>query len=122
LVVGLGNPGLEYANTRHNVGRMVLDELARRASATFKSHKTNAIVAEGRTAPGGPRFVLAKPNTYMNVSGGPVAQLLRCSARVCTRAFAGSSGTASLRCAGRDCGLASTSILRLPPVARSANG
>ncbi|HWU58065.1 MAG TPA: aminoacyl-tRNA hydrolase [Microbacteriaceae bacterium] len=77
LVVGLGNPGLEYANTRHNVGRMVLDELARRASATFKSHKTNAIVAEGRTAPGGPRFVLAKPNTYMNVSGGPVAQLLR---------------------------------------------
>jgi PTH1 family peptidyl-tRNA hydrolase len=77
LVVGLGNPGLEYANTRHNVGRMVLDDLARRASATFKSHKTNALVAEGRTAPGGPRFVLAKPNTYMNVSGGPVAQLLR---------------------------------------------
>jgi PTH1 family peptidyl-tRNA hydrolase len=77
LVVGLGNPGLEYANTRHNVGRMVLDELARRASASFKSHKTNATVAEGRTTAGGPRFVLAKPNTYMNVSGGPVAQLLR---------------------------------------------
>lgn len=77
LVVGLGNPGAEYANTRHNVGQMVLAELASRASARFKSHKTNATVAEGRMLPGGPRFVLAKPNTYMNVSGGPVAQLLR---------------------------------------------
>jgi PTH1 family peptidyl-tRNA hydrolase len=77
LVIGLGNPGPEYANTRHNIGRMVLDELAGRASATFKSHKTHATVAEGRTVPGGPRYVLAKPNTYMNVSGGPVAQLLR---------------------------------------------
>jgi peptidyl-tRNA hydrolase, PTH1 family len=77
LVVGLGNPGSEYANTRHNVGQMVLAELASRASATFRSHKTNATVAEGRMAPGGSKFVLAKPNTYMNVSGGPVAQLMR---------------------------------------------
>lgn len=77
LVVGLGNPGTPYAGTRHNVGQMVVDELARRASAAFKSHKTNARVAEGRIAPGGPRLVLAKPNTYMNVSGGPVAQLVR---------------------------------------------
>lgn len=77
LVVGLGNPGREYANTRHNVGQMVLDELARRLSARFKRHKANAVVAEGRIAPGGARVVLAKPNTYMNVSGGPVSQLLR---------------------------------------------
>jgi PTH1 family peptidyl-tRNA hydrolase len=77
LVVGLGNPGAHYERTRHNVGQMVVDELARRASATFKSQKTNARVAEGRIVPGGPRLVLAKPNTYMNVSGGPVAQLMR---------------------------------------------
>ena len=77
LVVGLGNPGPGYASTRHNVGQMVLDELASRGGLTFKSHKTNATVAEGRLTPGGPRFVLAKPNTYMNVSGGPVAGLVR---------------------------------------------
>ncbi|KRC49595.1 peptidyl-tRNA hydrolase [Leifsonia sp. Root227] len=77
LVVGLGNPGPGYAATRHNVGQMVLDELAERGRLTFKTHKTNATVAEGRIAPGGPRYILAKPNTFMNVSGGPVAQLLR---------------------------------------------
>ncbi|WP_285116091.1 aminoacyl-tRNA hydrolase [Leifsonia sp. fls2-241-R2A-40a] len=77
LVVGLGNPGPGYASTRHNVGQMVLDELASRGGLTFKSHKTNATVAEGRLAPGGPRLVLAKPNTFMNVSGGPVSQLMR---------------------------------------------
>ena len=55
---------------------MALAELALRASASFKNHKANAAVAEGRTTPGGPRFVLAKPNTFMNVSGGPVAALL----------------------------------------------
>lgn len=77
LVVGLGNPGSVYANTRHNVGQMVLDELAARASARFKSHKTNSHVAEGRTRPGGPKLILAKSNGYMNTSGGPVSQLLR---------------------------------------------
>lgn len=77
LIVGLGNPGAQYERTRHNIGQLVVDELARRTSAVFKSHKTNARVAEGRIVPGGPRLVLAKPNTYMNVSGGPVAQLMR---------------------------------------------
>lgn len=77
LIVGLGNPGTQYERTRHNVGQMVVDELARRASAVFKSHKTDSRVAEGRVVPGGPRLVLAKPNTYMNVSGSPVAQLMR---------------------------------------------
>ncbi|MGN6204686.1 aminoacyl-tRNA hydrolase [Humibacter sp.] len=77
LIVGLGNPGAQYERTRHNIGQLVVDELARRASAVFKSHTTNAWVAVGRIVPGGPRLVLAKPNTYMNVSGGPVAQLMR---------------------------------------------
>jgi len=77
LVVGLGNPGPGYAGNRHNVGQMVLAELADRASAPFKSHRTNSLVAEGRTGIQGPRLVLAKPTTFMNVSGGPVAALLR---------------------------------------------
>ena len=77
LVVGLGNPGPGYAGNRHNVGQMVLAELADRASAPFKSHKASALVAEGRSYAGGPRFVLAKPNSFMNLSGGPVAALMR---------------------------------------------
>ena len=77
LVVGLGNPGPGYAGNRHNVGQMALAELVSRASSSFKNHKTNSAVAEGRTVPGGPKFVFAKPNTFMNVSGGPVAALLR---------------------------------------------
>lgn len=56
---------------------MVLAELAHRSSASFKSHKTNAAVAEGRTGTDAPRLILAKPNTYMNLSGGPVAALMR---------------------------------------------
>jgi len=77
LVVGLGNPGPDYASNRHNVGQMVVTELAHRIGATFRSQKTNAMVAEGRTGPGGPRLILAKPNSYMNLSGGPVAALLK---------------------------------------------
>ena len=70
LVVGLGNPGDPYAATRHNVGQMVLDELASRIGASFSRHaKANARTAEGRIAPGAPKLVLAKPNTYMNESG-----------------------------------------------------
>jgi len=56
---------------------MALDVLADRASARFKNHKANAAVAEGRITPGGAKLVLAKPNTFMNLSGGPVAALLR---------------------------------------------
>ncbi|WP_207453742.1 aminoacyl-tRNA hydrolase [Herbiconiux sp. SYSU D00978] len=77
LVVGLGNPGPGYAANRHNVGAMVVTELAQRLSAPFKSHKANAQVAEGRPLPGGPKLVLAKPNSYMNTSGGPVANLVK---------------------------------------------
>ncbi|MGV8897297.1 MAG: aminoacyl-tRNA hydrolase [Rhodoglobus sp.] len=77
LVVGLGNPGPGYAGNRHNVGQMALSLLADRASASFKNHKANASVAEARSLAAGPKLVLAKPNTFMNVSGAPVAALLR---------------------------------------------
>ena len=77
LVVGLGNPGPGYASHRHNVGQMALAEVADRVGATFKTHKANATVAEARLSAGGPKLVLAKPNTFMNLSGGPVAALLR---------------------------------------------
>src|SRR5687767_11651270 len=77
LVVGLGNPGPEYARTRHNVGQMVLDELAVRTGGTYKTHKARAQVVETRLHPGGPRLVLAKPMTYMNTSGGPVSGLAK---------------------------------------------
>lgn len=77
LVVGLGNPGPDYAGNRHNVGQMALDVLANRISATFKSHKSNALVAEGRISIGGPKVILAKPLSYMNTSGGPVSSLMK---------------------------------------------
>jgi PTH1 family peptidyl-tRNA hydrolase len=80
LVVGLGNPGPAYAGNRHNVGQMVLDELAGRGRAAYTSHRSRAQVADVRLGvlPGGapgPRVLLAKPRSYMNVSGGPVASL-----------------------------------------------
>jgi PTH1 family peptidyl-tRNA hydrolase len=77
LIVGLGNPGPEYSGNRHNVGQMVLDGLAGRLGGKFKAHKARALVLEGRLGIGGPRVVLAKPGTYMNVSGGPVSALAR---------------------------------------------
>jgi PTH1 family peptidyl-tRNA hydrolase len=73
LVVGLGNPGPGYAGNRHNVGFMVLDELAGRVGARFKAHRGHVDMVEGRLA--GQRVVLAKPKSYMNLSGGPVASL-----------------------------------------------
>jgi PTH1 family peptidyl-tRNA hydrolase len=80
-VVGLGNPGSGYAGNRHNVGRMVLDELARRTGARFTGHRARAQVADARLGvlPGGapgPKVLLVAPMTYMNLSGGPVASLM----------------------------------------------
>lgn len=81
LVVGLGNPGASYASHRHNVGAMVVQELARSVGATLRRHKAaQALVAQARLgSPGKPgaRVVLAQPTTYMNDSGGPVAGLCR---------------------------------------------
>ena len=77
LIVGLGNPGPRYEATRHNVGQMVIDELAARRSETLRAHKANARVAETWLRPGAAKLVLAKPNSFMNVSGGPVASLAK---------------------------------------------
>jgi peptidyl-tRNA hydrolase, PTH1 family len=76
LVVGLGNPGREYAGNRHNVGFMVAELLARRVGAKFgKAKRSAAEMAEGRLGFGGPKLVLVKPLTFMNLSGAPVVSL-----------------------------------------------
>ena len=80
LVVGLGNPGPSYAGHRHNVGYLVVEELARRMGSPFRAHKSGrADVVEGRLGapgtPGAARVVLMKARSYMNESGGPVKQL-----------------------------------------------
>jgi PTH1 family peptidyl-tRNA hydrolase len=74
LVVGLGNPGREYRDTRHNVGFMVADELARRHGAGFRS-KFSGLVADLRLE--GRRVALLEPQTYMNESGRSVAAAVR---------------------------------------------
>ncbi len=74
LVVGLGNPGREYAGHRHNVGFMVVDELAKRSGASFRS-KFSGDLAETRVD--GSRVALLKPQTYMNESGRAVAAAAR---------------------------------------------
>lgn len=74
LIVGLGNPGPEYAETRHNVGVMAVETLARRWGGRLASHRyTRCEVFEGRWA--GHKVVLARGRTYMNDSGVPVATL-----------------------------------------------
>jgi peptidyl-tRNA hydrolase, PTH1 family len=76
LVVGLGNPGKEYAGNRHNVGFMVADLLASRVGAKFgRAKRAQTEVADGRLGFGGPKLVLLKPLTYMNLSGAPVVSL-----------------------------------------------
>src|SRR5262245_22337 len=74
LVAGLGNPGREYEQTRHNVGWMVIDELARRRDGSFRA-KFSGQLAEVRD--GDLRLALLKPETYMNVSGRSVGQATR---------------------------------------------
>jgi peptidyl-tRNA hydrolase, PTH1 family len=73
LIVGLGNPGPEYANTRHNVGFMCADELAAGIGSGFKRDRSRAMAACGQLA--GVPVTVAKPVSFMNRSGGPVAAL-----------------------------------------------
>ncbi len=79
LAVGLGNPGKEYAGTRHNVGEECIRLLAERHDARLKSGRDNALVAETRfgEGPDADRVVLAFPLTFMNESGRAVAGLVR---------------------------------------------
>lgn len=74
LIVGLGNPGKEYEKTRHNMGYFVVDELARRAGLSFGRTERKARIADGLIA--GKRILLAKPQTYMNLSGEAVRPLV----------------------------------------------
>ena len=74
IVVGLGNPGREYASTRHNLGFMIVDELARRAGAAGSRKRFRSEIAEGFLA--GEKLVLAKPQTYMNLSGHAVREIV----------------------------------------------
>ncbi len=82
MVAGLGNPGDEYARTRHNAGFQTVDELARRAHVGYWKHQLGAEVATTSVAdseePGGRReVILVKPQSYMNTSGGPISKLCR---------------------------------------------
>lgn len=74
LVVGLGNPGTQYADTRHNIGFLVIDELASRSGSALSLQKrSRALVATGRLV--SQRVVLAQPQSFMNDSGGPLSYL-----------------------------------------------
>ena len=75
LIVGLGNPGREYANNRHNVGFMTVDRWAAAQAIAFNKIQHHALIAPGRS--GERRIIVAKPQTYMNDSGRAVSALLR---------------------------------------------
>ena len=75
LIVGLGNPGREYRNNRHNIGFMVLDQLAGKMDTSFSKMKMNALMTAVRYK--GQRIILIKPQTFMNLSGKAVASFIR---------------------------------------------
>lgn len=75
VVIGLGNPGRKYAGTRHNLGFLVVDELAKRTSAPASKQRMRAEITE--TRPDNSRLVLAMPQTYMNDSGISVREIVR---------------------------------------------
>jgi peptidyl-tRNA hydrolase, PTH1 family len=73
LIVGLGNPGSEYAGTRHNIGFEVANLLATRWELPRAKSKYRGLLTEGRTGPGGPRVAILLPQTYMNEAGQSVS-------------------------------------------------
>jgi len=75
LIVGLGNPGKQYRENRHNIGFMVVDKLAERLGLTFSRVQYKSLVTDGRYQ--GKKIILAKPQTYMNNSGQSVGALAR---------------------------------------------
>ena len=77
LVAGLGNPGDQYAATRHNVGQMVIDQLVKRHSIKLASHKSRTHIAAYKLGVGidAHQIILAKSHSYMNESGGPIKAL-----------------------------------------------
>lgn len=75
LIAGLGNPGRQYENHRHNVGFMAADAISRRHSFSPWSKKFSALIAEGRI--GSEKALLIKPQTYMNLSGQAVGEAMR---------------------------------------------
>jgi peptidyl-tRNA hydrolase, PTH1 family len=80
LVVGLGNPGAEYAGTRHSIGFDVANELTRRWQLSKAKSKYRGLLSDGRTGPDGPRVAVLLPQTYMNEAGesvGPARGALR---------------------------------------------
>lgn len=74
LIVGLGNPGAEYADTRHNIGWKVIDAFAAKFRIAIDKHEKNAMTGQGRVAGGS--VLVAKPLTYMNLSGDAVRLLV----------------------------------------------
>jgi PTH1 family peptidyl-tRNA hydrolase len=77
LVAGLGNPGDQYAATRHNVGQMVIDQLVKRHSIKLASHKSRTHIAAYKLGVGidAHQIILAKSQSYMNETGGPIKAL-----------------------------------------------
>jgi len=75
LIAGLGNPGAQYRQTRHNVGFMMVDRLAARLGVTFSRLESKALVTKADYQ--GRRLVLVKPHTFMNLSGQPISSLAR---------------------------------------------
>jgi PTH1 family peptidyl-tRNA hydrolase len=73
LLVGLGNPGAEYAGTRHNIGFEIAGLLADRWGLPKAKGKYRGLLTEGRTGPGGPRVAILMPQTYMNEAGQSVS-------------------------------------------------
>ncbi|URQ77287.1 aminoacyl-tRNA hydrolase [Erysipelothrix rhusiopathiae] len=75
VIVGLGNPGKQYENTRHNAGFLVIDEVASKLGVSISTNKFKALIAE--TFVGTEKVVLVKPQTFMNLSGESVGEVMR---------------------------------------------